>query len=223
MTPSTVVAHTIERGSLLATLTEVGPDAPTLCAPWTASTVAAHLVVSEARAGVPWVAALPVRRVIGARLAMAALERLGPTFDRTTARAEERGWPWLLHRLSLGPPRLFRLPAAAGVRLLEDWVHHEDVRRANGMGPRPSSPALDAALLDGVRAVTALPELAAPRRAVEAVLPDGTVLRISDDPSVRLAGHIGEVLLYLAGRQQVAEVEVSGDPEAVAALGTLRF
>jgi hypothetical protein len=34
----------------------------------------------------------------------------------------------------------------SAVNLNEFFVHHEDVRRANGCGPRTNSPAMDAAL-----------------------------------------------------------------------------
>ena len=216
--------HARERDQLLATLREVGPDAPTLCAPWTASTVAAHLVVSEAGRGVPWAAALPLRQVLGARITGALLTRMAPRFEQGTRRAEARGWPWLLERLEAGPPRLFRLGRLARIRLLEDWIHHEDVRRGSGRGPRPADPYLDASIRASMQAVATLPEFAAPRQSLEARFPDGSTMRLSDDVKVRIAGPPGEVVLFLAGRHAVAEVDVDGDPADVAALtDSLRF
>ena len=222
--PPVAVLHRAEREQLLETLRAVGPDAPTLCSPWTASTVAAHLVASEAGRGVPWAGALPLRVVLGARVTGALLQRLAPRFEQGTRRVEARGWPWLLERLDAGPPRLFRIDRIARIRLLEDWVHHEDVRRANGRGHRPSDPAFDALILDSMRAAATMPELAEPRRTLEARFPDGTIMRLSDEVKVRITGSPSEVVLFLAGRHQVADIEVDGAPDDVAAVtGSLSF
>ena len=208
-------AHLCEREALLGTLRAVGPDAPTLCPPWTASTVAAHLAVSEVGRGAVWAVALPVRRLLGARLTGAALARLQPFFQRTTSRAEEEGWESLLARLEAGPPALFRGETVARIRFLEDWIHHEDVRRANGFGPRPADGRMEEALVESMQAVMSMPELAVPRRQVEAVLPDGRTFRLSERTSVRVSGRPGEIALYLAGRSSVADVTVEGDPADV--------
>ena len=45
----------------------------------------------------------------------------------------------------------------------------------------------------------------------------------SGEPRARLSGPPGELLLYVFGRQDVAEVEVSGPQEAVAALRGTHF
>ena len=42
-------------------------------------------------------------------------------------------------------------------------------------------------------------------------------------PTARLSGPPGELLLYLFGRQAAAQVEVSGPPEAVAAVRRTHF
>jgi uncharacterized protein (TIGR03085 family) len=216
--------HRLERTSLLETLRDVGPAAPTLCHPWPASTMAAHIVVAERGGGAGWALALPLRRLLGARITTGAIRRLNPVMVRSMERAEGRGWPWLLERLAAGPPRLFRMAAPARVRLLEDWIHHEDIRRANGRGPRSADAALDQALLTSMQAVARLPEFTAPRQSLEATFPDGTVLRLSDRPTVRIAGPPGEVLLFVAGRVDVAQVEVEGDADEVAGLAaTLAF
>ena len=43
------------------------------------------------------------------------------------------------------------------------------------------------------------------------------------EPTARLSGAPGELLLYIVGRQAAAQVEVSGPPEAVAAVGRAHF
>jgi hypothetical protein len=42
-------------------------------------------------------------------------------------------------------------------------------------------------------------------------------------PTARLSGPPGELLLYVFGRQSAAQVEVSGPPQAVAALRRTHF
>ena len=43
------------------------------------------------------------------------------------------------------------------------------------------------------------------------------------EPTARLSGAPGELLLYVFGRQAAAQVEVSGPPEAVAAVRRTHF
>jgi uncharacterized protein (TIGR03085 family) len=107
-----------ERLALCATLDQVDPDSPTLCAGWTARDLAAHLVLRERRmvaaAGIP-----------------------GGPLAGYTARVQERlarGTPFteLVETIRTGPPRLspYGLPGLdERVNTVEFFVHHEDVRR----------------------------------------------------------------------------------------------
>ncbi len=66
---------------------------------------------------------------------------------RHTARLAERDFASLVDQVGSGPPPL--LPHRLGPEipnLNEFFVHHEDVRRANGRGPRTNGPDLDPAL-----------------------------------------------------------------------------
>jgi uncharacterized protein (TIGR03085 family) len=109
--------------------------------------------------------------------------------------------------------------------LNEFFVHHEDVRRANGRDPRANEPAMDEALWQNVRRGSRL--LA--RRLHGAGLElqwAGTALTVHarrGEPTVRIAGPPGELLLYLFGRQHAADVEVSGPEAAVEAVRRTRF
>ena len=109
--------------------------------------------------------------------------------------------------------------------LNEFFVHHEDVRRADGRGPRPVEPAMDEALWANVgRAAWFLA-----RRLREAGLElrwrgtTRTVRARRGEPVVSVAGSPGELLLHLFGRQRAAEVEVRGPDAAVDEVRRTRF
>jgi uncharacterized protein (TIGR03085 family) len=208
--------HRAERGELLTTFRSAGPDAPTLCSEWPARTLAAHLVVSEQYAGLPMTVSYPVWRLLSARAGQAMRDSFTGPMLRNMAKAERRGWDWLLARLDAGPPRLFGLRLIADVRLLEEFVHHEDVRRANGGGPRPENARLDARLVDAMLTMRGIAQFAAPRHGIEVTLTDGRSYRLGEGPTrSRVTGPPGEVLLWLAGRGSVARVDVTGEDLAL--------
>lgn len=182
-----------EREELCDLLAELGPDAPTLCEGWTTSDLAAHLVLREHF-------------------------KLGT--DERMAAEKAKGLPVLIDRLRDGAPLVpWRLP---GLRTLmngvEYLIHHEDVRRANGLGPRTDRPDLDALAwrMTGYLG----------RRAARRIRPYGLELRPPEREPRRfgpaggavLQGEPTELLLYLSGRRQAAEVRLAGDADAVAAL-----
>ena len=203
----------IERKQLSDLFDELGPEAPTLLRPWTTRDLAAHLVLREhdylAAPGLvlpgPWGRFAERRRTALARKDFASLI------------ATIRSGP---------PPGFFRIGWVRRFpNLNEFFVHHEDVRRANGRGPRPNEPAMDAALW---RNVSWAPWFLA-RRLRGAGLElewSGTAKSVRarrGEPTARIAGLPGELLLYLFGRQGVARVEVSGPAEAVEAVRHARF
>ena len=117
-----------ERDRLCALLDELGPQAPTLLAPWTTHDLAAHLFLREH----DFVAA-PGLVVPGA---------WGRFAERRRVALKEKAFTELVAAIRAGPPRGFfrigwvrRLP-----NLNEFFVHNEDVRRANGFGPRTNTP-----------------------------------------------------------------------------------
>jgi uncharacterized protein (TIGR03085 family) len=212
--------HHAERVQLLATLRTLGPDAPTLCEGWPVRTLVAHLVVSEQQAGLPLAFSYPVWRVAPARVTGALLKSLDKPGTRLMNRAEARGWEWMLGRLEAGPPRVYALRLIAEVRLLEEWIHHEDIRRANGEGPRPLDPRLADRLLAGMLAMSRFRFFAKPREGIEVTLPGGTRYDVGDGPTrTRVSGDVGEVALWLAGRgRATVGVDVGGDVPATALL-----
>jgi uncharacterized protein (TIGR03085 family) len=202
----------IEREQLCALLVAVGPHAPTLLAPWTTHDLAAHLVLREhdnvAAPGLvvpgPW-----------ARFA----ER-----HRVALRATP--YDELVATIDAGPPRgFFRIGWVRDFpNLNEYFVHHEDVRRANGRAPRARPAEEDAALFRNV--VRARRYLA--RRlhgaAIELVWAgtDSVVTVGRAQPTVRVSGSPGELLLFLFGRH-AAVVEMTGPSDAVAIVERTHF
>jgi uncharacterized protein (TIGR03085 family) len=109
--------------------------------------------------------------------------------------------------------------------LNEFFVHQEDVRRANGRGPRTNEQAMDEALWRNV----ALAAWYLARRLRGASLElhwSGTAKTARarrGQPAARIAGPPGELLLYLFGRQGAAQVEMSGPAAAVEAMRRAHF
>jgi uncharacterized protein (TIGR03085 family) len=202
-----------ERRQLSDLLDELGPNAPTLLAPWTTRDLAAHLVLREH----DYLAA-PGLVLPGA---------WGRFAERRRRALALQGFTGLTATIRSGPPPgFFRIAWVRRIpNLNEFFVHHEDVRRANGRGPRTNEPAMDEALW---RNVTRAPWFLA-RRLRGAGLElqwTGTAKTIRvrrGQPTARIAGPPGELLLYLFGRQGAADVEVSGPAAAVEALRRAHF
>jgi uncharacterized protein (TIGR03085 family) len=131
-------------------------------------------------------------------------------------------------RIRSGPPvGFFRIEwVRAFPNLNEFFVHHEDVRRANGMGPRALEPDLDAALWRNVVRGGRYLGRRLHRAAGLEIEWAGTNRRRrlrAGEPTVRLIGPPGELLLFVFGRGRAARVEVTGPAEAVAAVHRTRF
>jgi uncharacterized protein (TIGR03085 family) len=203
----------VERAQLSDLLDELGPEAPTLLAPWTARDLAAHLVLRERD------------YLAGPGLVLpGAWARLAERRRRALALKD---FTWLTGTIRSGPPPGFfrigwvrRLPS-----LNEFFVHYEDVRRANGRGPRTNVHPMDEALWRNVSRASWF--LARRLRGAGLELQwAGTAKTIRarrGQPTARIAGPPGELLLYLFGRQGAAQVEVSGPAAAVEAVRRTRF
>ena len=203
----------IERQALADLLDELGPDAPTLLAPWSTRDLAAHLVLRERD-----LLAAPGLVVPGA---------WGRFAERRRAALARQDFPSLVGAFRSGPPPGFfrigwvrRFPS-----LNELFVHHEDVRRANGRGPRSHPHEMDAALW---RNVSRMPWFLARRLRgtgleLEWAGTAAVVRARRGEPTARISGPPGELLLYLFGRQDVAHVDVSGPTAAVDAVRCTRF
>jgi uncharacterized protein (TIGR03085 family) len=203
----------VEREQLCDLLDELGPDMPTLLDPWTTRDLAAHLVLREHD-----LLAGPGLVVPGA---------WGRLAERRRSALARRDFATLVATIRSGPPPgFFRVGWVRRVpNLNEFFVHHEDVRRANGLGPRPHEHAMDEGLWRNVGQ--------APRFLARRLRGAGLELRWAGtaetvrarpgEPSACITGSPGELLLYLFGRQDAAHVEVSGPAAAVDAVQSARF
>jgi uncharacterized protein (TIGR03085 family) len=203
----------VERAQLSDLLDELGPEAPTLLEPWTTRDLAAHLVLREHDP------------LAGPGLVLPGA--WGRFAERRRSALARRDFAKLVATIRSGPPPGFfrigwvrRFP-----NLNEFFVHHEDVRRANGRGPRTNEHAMNEVLW---RNVGQAPWFLA-RRLRGAGLElqwagtAKTVRARRGEPFVCIAGSPGELLLYLFGRQNVAHVEVSGPAVMVEAVQRARF
>jgi len=203
-----------ERFELCDLLDELGPSVPTLIEGWTAHDLAAHIVLRERDLVAGPCIVLP-----------------GP-FQRFAERrrgrlAQNKDFAWLVARIRSGPPiGFFRIGWVRSFpNLNEFFVHHEDVRRANGHGLRSLTPAMDAALWRNVRRGSHYlsRRLHTFGLEIDWAGTDEQVTVRPGEPTARLSGPPGELLLYVFGRQDAAQVEVSGPPEVVAAVRRTHF
>ncbi len=204
-----------ERAALCDLFSEVGPDAPTLCGQWTTRDLAAHLVMRE-------------RRPDGA--AGIAVSKLAGYADKVQAGIARTEWTALVESVRTGPPiwSPMRLPLVdALVNTAEFYVHHEDVRRA---GADWSSRDLDADFVDAL--AKTLRRMSKPLTRSSKV---GVVLEPSEVgytapivanramPSATVRGPVGELVLFVFGRQAHSDVELLGNQPDVDAVRAASF
>jgi uncharacterized protein (TIGR03085 family) len=197
-----------ERAALADLFTEAGPDAPTLCAGWTTTELALHLVIREK--GDP------------ATLADASTPLAGYLQKRRRSILAENGYAGLVEKFRTGPPRLspFSIPGMdARGNTVELFVHHEDVRRAAPeFTSRTLSNEFEGTLFASLTTMSRL-FLRHCAAGVEIATPDGRTATLKKgSPVATLTGKPSELVLYLFGRRAVADVEISGDNAAREAL-----
>jgi uncharacterized protein (TIGR03085 family) len=208
-----VLFDAVEREGLCDLLVALGPTAPTLLDPWTTHDLAAHLVLREHDS-----VAAPGLVLPGA---------WGRLAERHRIALRMRPFDDLVATIRSGPPPgFFRIRWVRRVANLNElFVHHEDVRRANGLGSRSNPPDEDAALFRNVRLARLL--LARRLRGVGLELAwagtDTVVTARRGRPSARLRGLPGELLLFLFGRGDAADVELTGPRQAVDAVRRTSF
>lgn len=177
-----------------------------MCEGWATIDLAAHLVVRER----------DPRSAPGIMFG----GRFDALLGRIMSAAKARGYARLVEQVRNGPPiGPFAVPGLRKLLNLNEYVvHHEDVRRANGLEPRGDRPDLQAAMWGMLRHGGRLMLRRAKGITVNLVGDDGQVITVGTGPSVTIAGSPLELILYLQGRRSAAIVALTGAPEALAVL-----
>lgn len=203
-----------ERVALCQTFLAVGPDSPTLCEGWTTRDLAAHLVLRETRPD--------------ASLGM-FVSRLAGRTERVQDSIAATPWTRLVAQVQY-PSRwspLSRGPLAETANRTEFFVHHEDVLRAqpswDGV-PRTLSSDHAEALWSDVQRLSRLLLRGAPvgvrisRNDTDDSIVPRTPRAPASDPAVELIGTPGELIMFIYGRDDHADVSTEGDPADIASL-----
>lgn len=206
---------TLERRRLADELVAVGPDVDTLCEGWSARDLAAHVVLRDRRPD-----AMPG----------VLISKLSSYTDKVQNKIADTDWDELVDLVrdppKWSPTRLDAIDRLANTT--EFFVHLEDVRRAQpGWEPRD----LDAELIADL--TSALGRTAKPfaRRAPVGItlVPDGDAEPIvaksasEGEATVTVRGPVGELVLFMFGRQEHARVTIEGDDDAVEQARTASF
>ena len=192
-----------ERQQLCLLFDRLGPSAPTLCEGWLTKDLLAHLVLREGHPAALGIAVKPLAR----------------WQNHVQENLTAQPFPDLVDRLRDGPPWFSPLhprKVDAAVNSLELFVHHEDVRRAQPTWQPRSLSDRDQNRL--WRALQARGKYFVRNSPVGVTLDDssGDELTIRERPvAVTLTGEPAELVLYLHGRQDHANVSISGDVDDV--------
>ena len=192
----------IERQELCDLFESVGPDHPTLCEGWSAADLAAHLVLRENSL-----------KAIG----LVAPGYLAKKLAKATKKlAQKKSFEELVEKVRSGPPFYLKRFDEA-MNLFEFFVHHEDVRRgASGFISRTDIDDLENVLWAKQERFSKL--LVRGLKGVDLTISntaEETIYFGCGAQPVVLKGAPGEIALFLFGRRDHSEVELSGDPEAI--------
>ena len=195
-----------ERERLGQLFLKLGPEAPTLCEGWATRDLAIHLYIREHRMHKAGGYFLP------------ALE---PLLDKEIAVQAERPYEDVVRDWMSGPPKLIA-PVDPLMNTAENFVHHEDVRRGDGVArPRDFSTAVNEMLLSLAKrfATMTLRSVSTPVILTPPTLPSVTVsgkrgVAERGDDVIRVKGEPGELLLWVMGRTAV-DLEFEGDPQKI--------
>lgn len=198
-----------ERAALCDDFEKYGPDAPTLCAGWTTLDLAAHLVAREARSDAAVGLVFPP---------------LAGHLQKVMDKYKAKGYEPLVAMLRTGPPWMHRTGPLATANVNENFVHHEDIRRASGEGPREIDPEMDAILWKMLGFGARMSKKAVKGAAFTMKNPDGRERVVSTEGApVTMTGATGELVLYMGGRKDAAVVTFDGDPVGIAIVQAANF
>lgn len=193
-----------ERRHLATLFHKVGPDQDTLCEGWTTRNLAAHLYVRENNLIAAGGVVLPV---------------LEPRLEEAMERQRARDFDELVDDWAAGPPRFSPFALLdSRVNAAEHFVHHEDVRRGEGVvEPRDFSAAVEGQLRSILESTAPMmlrgatrPVVLTPAGSTPIVVADKRGVSERGDDVIRVSGEVGELVLWVFGREAV-QVEIDGD------------
>ena len=192
---------------MVALFHKLGPDAPTLCEGWTTRDLAVHLWVRENR---PDAAAGIFVNALSGRL------------EKESRKVADRDFDELVDDWGRGPAAYNPVRFVdAQQNFVEHFVHHEDIRRANGMGPRDFSAHIKQQMHSYLKLLAKValrkserPVILQPEGLPRIVAADTHGVADKGDAVVRVSGEVGELILWSFGRD-AAEVKVEGDAGAI--------
>jgi uncharacterized protein (TIGR03085 family) len=198
-----------ERAVIVDLLRSLGPAADVLPAGWVTADLAAHLYVRERRPDAALGVVVPGPVAAYTSRVMASVLRVG-------------GYEHVVDMVAAGPPLLMRM-LDEQLNLMEYFVHVEDVRRAQGSAPRSLPGALERELFARLRMMLRMSLMRVRGIQVDVVTAHGERASFGSGPVAQLRGPVGEIALWVFDRKSVAEVDVSGSPDAVARLDRARL
>ncbi|WP_238007756.1 TIGR03085 family metal-binding protein [Dactylosporangium sp. AC04546] len=188
-----------ERAALADSLLAAGPDAPTLCAGWATRDLAAHLVLRERRPDAA---------------AGILLKPLAGHTQRVQRRLAEGDYAALVEKVRTTPAWLRLTGADEAMNLVEYFIHHEDIRRAQpGWTPRDLPVSYEAALAGRTKASARLSARRFPATIIVDISGHEGTRVGRGGAEVTVTGAPGELLLFFTGRQEHARVEIDGPTE----------
>lgn len=218
---------TEERRRFAEALADVGPDADTLCEGWTARDLAAHVILRERRPDAAIGVVTPF------------LTNYAEKVQGNIAAGE---WDEIVETIRSGAPVWSPTRLGAVDRFMnttEFFVHLEDVRRAQpDWEPRDLDDDLEDDLEGALGRMSKMFLRKAPAGVVLEVLDDDDVDENGDPevdetivakkadeggPSVTVRGQVGELVMWVFGRQDHARVELDGPEDVVAELQAASF
>ncbi|AKK03360.1 TIGR03085 family metal-binding protein [Corynebacterium epidermidicanis] len=191
-----------ERIQLTRLLLDVGPDAPTCCEGWNTRDLAVHLFVREHR---PLAAAGMFFPPLASRLEAVSNEVAQWEFSD------------FVNRWGSGPPRGIK-PVDQLMNRAENFVHHEDVRRATNYTPRQFDVATQRELYSALKMAKSMLKGSTQRVVLnpsgEVAFPQLFAGNRRAAETVEVSGPVAELLLWVFGRP-AKDVEFTGDPAAL--------
>lgn len=199
-----------QRQALCDTALAVGPDAPTLCSPWTVKDLLAHLVIRERRPDT---------------LPGIGVSAFAGHTDKVQDEFAARDFADLVDLVRQGPPKWAptAIPAVDNaINTTEFVIHHEDIRRAQpDWSPAEMSSQTEQGVWDSLKRIAKISYRQAPTGVV--LVSPGYGRMLAHRPSagrasVVLTGAPVELILHAFGRTGVAQIDITGDEADVAAL-----